>query len=442
MRIGVFVFIVSWGVGSLQTEATTPCACGMADVYPCSNVDLLSHVSANALGGSACNDIWGWTDPTTGQEYALMGLTSGTSFVDISDPVNPVVLGVLPSHTGFNSSWRDIKTFGNYAYVVTDSSTDGMQVFDLTELRNVASPPVTFTESNHYAEFASAHNIVINEDSGYAYAVGSNTCGGGLHMISLSSPLNPVFAGCFSSDGYTHDAQCVIYDGSDPDHAGSEICFCANEDTLTIVDVTNKSNPIQLARVGYSGSGYAHQGWLTEDHNYFLLGDELDEFYFGGTTRTYLWDLSDLDAPLMFATHHATTAANDHNLYIRGQYTYQANYRAGLRILDSSNIGLGTLTEVAHFDVHPEDDNTGFNGAWSVYPYFDNDVVIVSSIERGLFVLRPGVGDEFLEESAGHFTSCLTGPEGTRTPDCDCVDHDNDGDVDLADSAVWTRGGE
>ena len=148
-----------------------------------------------------------------------------------------------------------------------------MQVFDLTQLRTVTSPPVAFSETAWYDGFLSAHNLVINEDSGFAYAVGTNNCAGGLHMVNIQNPTNPTSAGCFSADGYTHDAQCVNYHGPDPNHQGKEICFNSNEDTLTIVDVTNKSTSVQLSRTGYSGARYTHQGWLSEDHVHFLLGE-------------------------------------------------------------------------------------------------------------------------------------------------------------------------
>ncbi|MCP5099687.1 MAG: choice-of-anchor B family protein, partial [Chloroflexi bacterium] len=197
--------------------------------------------------------------------------------------------------------------------------------------------------------------------------------------------------GCFSGDGYTHDAQCVDYNGPDADHQGKEICFNSNEDTLTIVDVSNKNSPSQLSRTGYSGSAYTHQGWLTEDQQYFLLDDELDESNNNHNTRTYVWDVTNLDSPVMIGSHTSPIAAIDHNQYIKGNYTYEANYRAGLRILDLANVSTGSLTEVAYFDIYPSSDSANFNGAWSNFPYFDSGVVIVSGIEQGLFVLRPNL---------------------------------------------------
>ncbi len=376
------------------TPAVTTCSGGMAGTYPCSNVDLMSFLALADIGGGEANDIWGWTDSSTGKEYAIMGRTNGTSFVDISDPVNPIYLGNLPPHAT-NSDFRDIKVYADHAFIVTGADNSGMQVFDLTQLRSVASPPATLSETAHYSGFSDAHNLAINEDSGFAYAVGTNTCSGGLHMIDLQTPTNPTSAGCFSADGYTHDAQCVNYDGPDLDHQGEEICFNSNEDTLTIVDVTNRAAPVQLSRTGYRGSRYTHQGWLTEDQAYFLLGDELDERDNPKVTntRTYMWDVSDLDEPALIGSHDSTTTATDHNQYVKGSYTYQSNHQAGLRILDITDIANGNLSEAAFFDVYPGSDSPDFNGSWSNYPFFDSGIVIVSGIEQGLFILRPNLVD-------------------------------------------------
>ena len=180
----------------------------------------------------------------------------------------------------------------------------------------------------------------------------------------------------------------MVYAGPDVEHRGREVCFSSNLDTVTIVDVTDKSNPLLLSRTGYDHE-YTHQGWLTEDHRYFLLGDELDEVRNGHGSRTYVWDLSDLDAPFLVGHHTGVTAAIDHNQYVRGNHVFQANYRSGLRILRLGNLDLAEMGEVAYFDTTPETDSPRFRGAWGVYPFFDSEIVVVSDINRGLFVLKP-----------------------------------------------------
>jgi choice-of-anchor B domain-containing protein len=368
-----------------------PCIDGKAGKYPCDNVHLMSTMPLDSIGGGRGNDIWGWTDRLTGREYALVGRTNGTAFVDVSQPLFPKYLGSLPSHRG-TSIWRDIKVYKNHAFVVADLiERHGMQVFDLTRLRGVTRPQ-TFTEDAWYGKFGPAHNIAINRATGFAYAVGSNTCRGGPHMVDISNPTHPRKAGCVSKDGYTHDTQCVVYRGLDRDYTGRELCFNSNEDTVTIVDVTNKAKPKQISRTAYTGSGYTHQGWLTVNQRYWLQDDELDEAISGNPkTRTYIFDLANLDNPKRVGTYTAKVSSIDHNQYVKAGYTYQANYQSGLRILDLSRIGSGTLTQAGYFDIYPKSNTASFNGSWSVYPYFDNGIVIISGIEQGLIVVRPSL---------------------------------------------------
>ena len=368
----------------------TPCIDGSAGGYPCARIDVESFVPTNMIGGGRTNDVWGWTDPLTGKEYALVGRTTGTSFVDLSNPGVPVYLGNLPTHSK-SSTWRGIKVYANHAFIISEAPGHGLQVFDLTQLRAVVTPPITFTETAHYAGFARAHTVAINEETGFLYAVGSNTCSGGLHMVDVRTPTTPVFAGCFSADRYTHETQCVVYRGPDARYVSHEICFSSNEDTLTIVDVTDKGAPLMLARQGYPGRGYTHQGWLTEDQRHFLLDDETDEITLKTNTRTHVFDVSDLLKPQVIGVHEGASTAIDHNQYVRGGHTFQSNYASGLRVLDLDGVASATLREIGFFDVHPEDDLPDFIGTWSNYPFFDSGIVIVGSIERGLFVLRPNL---------------------------------------------------
>jgi len=364
------------------------CLDGLADSFGCSHVELLAWVTRSSLGFGQVNDIWGWTDPATGAEYAILGMRNATVFIDLRVPNQPVHVGTLPTQS-FGSIWREMKVYGDFAFIVSEADFHGMQVFDLRQLATVTTPPQTFAASAHYNGIGTAHNIVINEETGYAYAVGSRTCLGGLHIIDIADPLHPTFAGCYSADGYTHDAQCVLYRGPDTDHQGRQICFASNVDTLTIVDVTNPAAPVQVSRTGYLGWAYTHQGWLSEDQAYFFIDDELDEINYGIRTRTFVWDVSDLDAPFVAGAHDGTTGATDHNQFVVGDHLFQANYTSGLRILRMGDLSEGELREVGFFDTYPENDQPGFSGAWGVYPFFASGIVIVSDINRGLFVLRP-----------------------------------------------------
>ncbi len=379
----------------------TRCDGGRAARFTCDNVDLLAYLPVEAFGGGAgegVSDLWGWTDPVTGHEYALVGRVGGAAFVDITDPVAPVYLGTVPAN---HSGARDLKVYRDHLFFTGDGAGDhGLVVFDLTRLRDVIQPPVEFEPDARYTEIASAHNLILDSESGYAYVVGASgggeTCGGGLHMVDIRDPVNPTFAGCYTDTegllwaGRTHDGQCVVYRGPDEDYQGRQICFASNETALRIVDVTDKENPVPLAAVSYPGRAYIHQGWLTDDQQYFYLDDELDELV-GQTdrTRTLILDVADLEDPVVVGEYLGSTAATDHNLYIVGDRMYQANYRAGLQIIDISD--RENPVEVGHFDTTPYDDGNppGFSGAWTAYPFFESGVMVVSSWWEGLFIVKP-----------------------------------------------------
>jgi len=386
------------------TGTEVECQANRAGNYPCESINLMAFLSVRDMSdplitrSTSVNDIWGWTDQETGVEYALVGMNNGTMFISLSNPESPEVIGFLETKT-VSSSWRDIKVYKDHAYIVADNAgSHGIQIFDLTTLRNLTEP-TDLVETANYDGIGSAHNIVINEGSGYAYAVGSNsggnTCGGALHMINIQDPVNPSFAGCFADSatgfagtGYTHDAQCVIYSGPDTEHQGKEICVGSNETYISVADVSNKANPVALSKGTYPDAGYIHQGWFSEDQRFFFQDDELDEGP-GRETRTLVWDLEDLDDPVLLGDFFSGLPAIDHNMYVRGEYLYQANYTSGLRVWNISNPASPQFA--AFFDTFPNSDGGNFAGAWSNYPYFDSGLVIVSSIGEGLFVLKPNL---------------------------------------------------
>lgn len=427
------------------TGAVVPCVNGFAGVYPCKGVDLMAFLPHATWSGGAGNDIWGWTDPQTGHEYAIVGTVKGTAFVDVTVAEAPVYVGFLPCwqciwpfdgttrhgdgppddketprcaphdeqglHDGGcegDSSWRDMEVYADHVYIGSEQPGHGLVVFDLRQLRNVTGPPARFTETFRFAGVGNSHTITVNPETGFVFINGSATAtacapqptntGAAVILDATANPSAPTFAGCSDiASGYTHDSQCVLYAGPDLQYVGREICLNSNgrqgpeTDWLVIVDVTNKTATSLISRITYQGAGYTHQGWLTPDHRYFLLDDELDENNQGHNTKTYIFDLTTLSAPQLIGTHFATTQAIDHNQYIVGKYAYQSNYRAGLRILHTGRAGLGRLREVAYFDVYPANDLRGFNGTWANYPFFPSGTVVVNTIESnaGLFVLRP-----------------------------------------------------
>lgn len=371
--------------------------------FPCDGVDLLSYLPPDELGGGFAvgtgrgSDVWGWADPVTGREYVLAGMENGTAIVDITDAKRPLFLAHLPTSATNNLIWRDIKTFADHAFIVAESANHGMQVLDLTRLRDLdpADAPVTLDEDALYTGFLRAHNVVINEDSGFAYAVDQRDdaegCGSGMHIVDINDPTNPTFAGCYD-DTRVHDAQCVIYDGPDGRFAGSEICVTSTGGgrSVGVVDVTDKANAVTLSITPYPNSGFSHQGWLTDDHRYFLHNTE-------STSRTPqgvdIFDLADLTDGQHLGFFENPAQSTQHNLYKKNRYAYQSNYKSGLRVYDTRNVAAGELSEVAYFDVYPPNDDPGFGfGTWSNYPWFSSGVVAVHGYQ-GLFLVKPRLGE-------------------------------------------------
>jgi len=368
-----------------------PCDNGMAGIYPCQGYDLLAKISLETFGSEAANDNWGWVDHESGKEYVLSGLDDGTAFIDISDPKNPIFLGKLPTATTV-SPWRDIKVYENHAFIVSEAPEHGLQVFDLTRLRLIDEFQI-FTSDARLTDFGNAHNIWINQESGYAYVFGSELYQGGPLFINITNPINPQVEGGYADDSYTHDAHIVTYDGPDNQYKGREILFGSNSDggennKIIIVDITDKSNPIRINSITYTNGGYTHQGFLSEDHRYFFLGDELDELQYGAPTQTRIFDLTSLSNSTLHVNYFGGVNAIDHNGYVKGNKFYLASYTAGLRVLDISQVQNKSVKEIGFFDTYPSNNNPKFNGVWSIYPFFESGIIAINDIDSGLFLVK------------------------------------------------------
>jgi choice-of-anchor B domain-containing protein len=363
------------------------------------NVQLKSWLPLSEFGNADNgNDCWGYVSPS-GREYALMGTYDGTGVVDITNPGDAQVVALLD---GNNSLWRDIKTYGTYMYCVSEGG-GGIQVFNLN---NVDLGQV---QSLGSAGSGSSHNVAIDTESGFLYRTGASN--DGLMFYSLANPASPVQVGSWS-ERYVHDAQVVTY--TDGPFAGRQIAFCCagfsggwSDTGLTIVDVTNKSNPFVVSQTYYSNAAYSHQGWLSEDRRYFYLNDELDEQNYGGNTTTRVINVEDIENPSFIGTFTSGSTAIDHNLYTHNGMIFEANYRSGLRVFDATNPT--NPTQYGYFDTYPDNDNASFNGLWNVYPYFPSGTVIGSDLERGLFVWELGI----LDPCSLPVGSCATDVDGS-----------------------------
>jgi choice-of-anchor B domain-containing protein len=325
--------------------------------YSQPNVELISNL--NEHQASRYNDIWGYVDPA-GNEYALLCVRNGTSIISLADPENPVEISFIPAT---QTIWRDVKVHNEYAYVVSDGAADGLQIIDLTEL------PVRATLVKQTLSFFNrAHNIFIDE--GFAYVVGTEG-GGGMHILDLSDPVNPVETAYYIASGNIHD----VYVWNDT------VVVCAGFTRVYhLVNVTDKSNP-QFINASIPLPGiFAHSGWMTEDKRYFYATDEFNQ------VDITVWDLQDRSTwDLVVPTWETSSNATIHNLFIHGNYAHISYYEDGYVVLDISDPESPILA--GQYDTSPVNRGT-YTGAWGVYPYLPSGLTIVSDTETGLYVFK------------------------------------------------------
>ncbi|MCP3917064.1 MAG: choice-of-anchor B family protein [bacterium] len=349
---------------------------GQSVGFSSQNVYLRSWLTMSDLGvaGEEGSDCWGYTSPS-GREYAIFTSSTDTIFIEITIPSSPQIIAHID---GSNSIWRDVKVWGDRAYIVTEGG-GGIQVVSMA---NIDSGTVTLVGT---AGTGSTHNIALDETSGYAYRCGGSS--NGLRIYDLNAnPDDPPQVAVWN-DRYVHDAQIVTYTSGPL--AGQQIAYCCaglngggTDTALTILDVTDKNNIVQLSQTPYPNREYSHQGWLSPDRQYFYLGDELDEPSVPSTV--YIIDVADPSNPSVVGQFDNGNTAITHNLYTRDNFIFAANYRSGIRVFDATTPT--APVEVGFYDTFPGSDSADFNGLWSLYPYFPSGVIIGSDVERGLFV--------------------------------------------------------
>ena len=321
--------------------------------------------------GPELSDIWGWTDPANGNEYALVTLTNGVSIVDVTDPTSPTELFNIP---GASTIWRDVKTWGDYAYVISEANDDLL----IIDMSNLPASINTFNWDGGIG-YSSSHNIFIDEN-GIAYLCGSNSGLGTLFLDVDANPTNPPVLGSYTTR-YVHDL-----------YVENDIMYTAeiNNGIFSVVDVTNKAAPNVLATESTS-SNFTHNIWLSADGNYVFTTDEVS----GANVDAYdISDLSDISRVDEFRPPTGPSSI-PHNTFVRGDFLVTAWYRDGMRITDASRPD--NMIEVGFYDSSPLSGN-GFNGAWGVYPYLASGNALIADIEEGLFVVTPSyTGAAFLD---------------------------------------------
>lgn len=433
------------------------------------NLEFLGQIGPDDLGAlpvpgvwakGMMNDIWGWTSPA-GEEYALAQNSGGIAFVRVTDPENPVFVGRIESQDPFSffNIWGDPATFGNFGYFTTEivftddegNIVDGSEigVVDLSALDALGPAPSpdfdlpvpTFRFSG--GGYRSAHNIQINEETGFAYVAGvrlepgaaNNACGldepprfNTLIYDLNTNPVDPDVAACLPNIG-EHDFYPIVYDGPDAEHQGKEIVFVFDGRDRTgefiggfteIWDATDKSNIEVLARFRIPELVFSHNGWTTEEQDFLFIGDEVDELVQAGwefsdsfaqpvdeptnkpQTGTYILDINDLDDPVLVERFTDGTVGLDHNFVVKDDKLYIASYTSGTRVLQIERDADGTvgLSPFAHMDTEPrlqknilnikqqEKFDSAFLGQWGIYPLFESGTIIANDINNGLITMR------------------------------------------------------
>ncbi len=321
--------------------------------------------SQQDLHGNDYANIWGYTD-SLGREYAIVGCYTGTSIVEITNPTSPREVVFIP---GATSDWHEIQTWDHYAYVVSEANGSGMQIIDLSQLPDTAKLVKTYSTGS----WTRTHDLQIRD--GYVYLTGANTTSGlganqgGIRILDLADPINPVSVGLWA-DEYVHD--CYVRDNK---------IYAANiyAGAVTIIDVTDKSKPVNIKRFSYPG-GFTHNTALSDDSQTLFTTDETSN----PPGKLRAWSISDINNPTQF--YSFGTNAIVHNVYAKGRFAYASYYQDGIKIWNISNLSTISLKDT--FDTYPSGSAAGFNGAWGVYPYFPSGNIVVSNIEDGLFVLN------------------------------------------------------
>ncbi|MCE2883265.1 MAG: choice-of-anchor B family protein, partial [Planctomycetaceae bacterium] len=362
---------------------------GVAGGFASNGVQLKSWFPLNTLSAAATsgNSCWGYISPA-GREYAIIGTSDGTAFVEITNPSAAVLKSFQPGPT---SLWRDMRVYGQYCYSASEGGS-GIQVFDISQLDSTGATTLVNTITAPTTTTAATHTLAIDTVSGYLYRAGGGANGLRIYDVR-TNPANPTYVGAWSPI-YVHECQVVTY--TTGPYAGRQIAFCCggtnsgnSNSGLYIVDVTNKAAPVQLSYTTYAGARYCHQGWIDENSEYIYINDELDEGDTVSVTTTIVMNISNLSAPTGVVKFNNGNPAIGHNMFVRGTKLYQANYRSGMRVFDLA-ISKTNPPEIASFDTYPTDDNAQFNGLWNVWPFFPSGTVIGSDLERGLFVWKLG----------------------------------------------------
>lgn len=337
-------------------------------LYGQQNISLIGQLGYT----EDASDIWGYVAPDS-TEYALVGVRNGLSVVSLANPAAPVEVDFVP---GASSTWRDIKVWGNYAYVVADQGADGLAVIDLSGLPNSVSNTFwqpTITINGVSGTLTQSHNIYIDEN-GIGYLAGSNLNAGGMVFLDLNTPTGiPNYIGAGPAR-YSHD---VFVRGDTM--WSSDI----NAGWFSVVDVSNKANPVELATQN-TPFNFTHNAWLSDDGNTLYTTDEQSNAPVASYDVSDLSDIKKLDEFRPPATVGAGVIP--HNTHTKGDFQVVSYYTDGIVVIDATMPDW--LVQAGQYDTYGGPDG-GFNGCWGAYPFLPSGLILASDINTGLYVLSP-----------------------------------------------------
>jgi choice-of-anchor B domain-containing protein len=347
--------------------------------YPSWRVQLLAHLKPDTYF-SGC---WGWYDPVKNREYAISGAHKGTYFVDITNPTNAYIADSLigiPINT-----WREIKTYKNYCYIISDDYGPSFQIADLSPLpdsiRVIASPDVN-------SILFKGHTLWV--DKHYLYVGGPRDKYGNNHSMGLfdllPDPEHPQFLRWLDQDYpnifYVHD----MYVRNDTIFASAA---SQGLQVFRYDSIQNKFVYINSLTL-YLEAGYNHSSALTKDGKTLVFMDEVPS---GLSIK--IVDVSDINnmQVLKYVKPYNYAGFVAHNPFIIGNSHLVAScYQDGTLIYDISDPQNPVLT--GFFDTYPQGGaNTGnygngYGGNWGSYPFFPSGLIFSNDMANGIFILK------------------------------------------------------
>lgn len=344
-----------------------------------SNMVLLGNVneyfSGGTPGGWHYASCWGYV--AGGREYAIIGHYVGTTVYDITNTNNIMNKGTVPGPGSFYN-YREMKTYSHYLYIVSEGGA-GVQIVDLQYLPD----SIHFVKSYTFSNYTRSHSI--SQDGRFLYSNGGGYNNGGVFILDLLDPENPVKRGQWGTR-YIHD--CFVKNDT---IYGAAI----NGGYLVILDAVNKDSIKFVREFTYPGA-VTHNAWTTDDRKYLVTTDE------GGSNHAKIWNITDINNQIQIADLMPyDNASMVHNAFIRGDSLYLAHYRAGVIVYNIQNPN--NPVEVGHYDTYPGVNNTQYQGCWNLYPFLPSGRIIASDISTGLYVITLGTSSSI--NNNGNYTS-------------------------------------